>query len=183
MPRPRRLYAALLGCALVAAPGVATATPATAATTSVALVGDLQSELGCSDDWQPDCAATELTRVATAPQFRATFDVPGGELELQGRARTTPGTSTTERVARFNGGNIPLLLAGPAKVTFSYDDTSHLVTFTPGGRRGHHRRRRVPGPGLAALLADPRAVLLRHGRPVRERHRPPTTGAGSPAGR
>ena len=25
----------------------------------------------------------------------------------------------------FNGGNIPLLLAGPAKVTFSYDDTSH----------------------------------------------------------
>ncbi len=31
----------------------------------------------------------------------------------------------------FNGGNIPLLLAGPAKITFSYDDTSHLVTFTP----------------------------------------------------
>ena len=60
MPRPRRLYAVLLGCALVAVPGVVTATPATAAATSVALVGDLQSELGCSADWQPECAATEL---------------------------------------------------------------------------------------------------------------------------
>ena len=46
MPRSRRLYAALLGCAVVAVPGVVAATPATAAATSVALVGDLQSELG-----------------------------------------------------------------------------------------------------------------------------------------
>ena len=56
-----RLYAVLLGCALVAVPGVATATSATAAASSVALVGDLQSELGCSADWQPECAATELS--------------------------------------------------------------------------------------------------------------------------
>ncbi len=58
MPRPRRLYAVLLGCALVAVPGVVAATPATAAATSVALVGDLQSELGCSADWQPECTAS-----------------------------------------------------------------------------------------------------------------------------
>ena len=25
----------------------------------------------------------------------------------------------------LNGGNMPLLLAGPAKITFSYDDTTH----------------------------------------------------------
>ena len=31
----------------------------------------------------------------------------------------------------MNGGNIPLLLAGPAKITFSYDDTTHQVGFTP----------------------------------------------------
>ena len=56
MPRPRtgRLYAVLLGSALITVAGVVAASPATAAATSVALVGDLQSELGCSDDWQPD---------------------------------------------------------------------------------------------------------------------------------
>ena len=31
---------------------------------TVTLVGDLQSELGCSDDWQPVCTATDFTRPA-----------------------------------------------------------------------------------------------------------------------
>ena len=130
MPRSRRLYAALLGCAVVAVPGVVAATPATAAATSVALVGDLQSELGCSADWQPDCAATELTRVGDTSQFRATFDVPGGEWNFKVALDDSWDVNYGAGGA-FNGGNIPLLLAGPARVTFSYDDTSHLVTFTP----------------------------------------------------
>ena len=29
----------------------------------MALVGSLQSEIGCSDDWQPDCTASELARI------------------------------------------------------------------------------------------------------------------------
>jgi hypothetical protein len=32
-----------------------------AAPTSVTLAGDLQSALGCPDNWQPECAATHLT--------------------------------------------------------------------------------------------------------------------------
>ncbi len=130
MPRSRRLYAVLLGCALVAVPGVATATSATAAASSVALVGDLQSELGCSADWQPECAATELRRVGDTSEFRATFDVPGGEWNFKVALDDSWDVNYGAGGA-FNGGNIPLLLAGPAKVTFSYDDTSHLVTFTP----------------------------------------------------
>jgi len=31
---------------------------------TVTLVGDLQSELGCSDDWQPVCTATDFTQPA-----------------------------------------------------------------------------------------------------------------------
>ena len=130
MPRSRRLYAVLLGCALVAVPGVATATSATAAASSVALVGDLQSELGCSADWQPECAATELRRVGDTSEFRATFDVPGGEWNFKVALDDSWDVNYGAGGA-FNGGNIPLLLAGPAKVTFSYDETSHLVTFTP----------------------------------------------------
>jgi hypothetical protein len=34
--------------------------------TTVTIAGSLQSELGCSGDWQPDCAATHLGR-STSP--------------------------------------------------------------------------------------------------------------------
>jgi glycosidase len=130
MPRPRRLYAVLLGCALVAVPGVVAATPATAAATSVALVGDLQSELGCSADWQPECTASELARVGDTSEYRATFDVPAGEWNFKVALNDSWDVNYGAGGA-FNGGNIPLLLAGPAKITFSYDDTTHRVGFTP----------------------------------------------------
>src|SRR6476469_4939513 len=130
MPRPRRLSAVLLGCALVAAPAVVAASPATAAAPSVALVGDLQSELGCSADWQPECSATELTRVGDTAQYRATFEVPKGDWNFKVALNDSWDVNYGAGGA-FNGGNIPLLLAGPAKVTFSYDDTSHQVAFTP----------------------------------------------------
>jgi glycosidase len=130
MPRPRRLSAVLLGCALVAVPGVVAATPAAAAASSVAIVGDLQSELGCSADWQPECTATELAQVGDSSQYRGTFDVPGGEWNFKVALNDSWDVNYGAGGA-FNGGNIPLLLAGPAKITFSYDDTSHLVTFTP----------------------------------------------------
>ena len=39
----------------------------------VALVGSLQFELGCPGNWQPDCAATELTNVPGTTQWQATF--------------------------------------------------------------------------------------------------------------
>ena len=50
-----------------------------AAAPTVALVGTLQSELGCPADWAPDCPATELVPVPGEPDlYRATFDVPAG---------------------------------------------------------------------------------------------------------
>jgi glycosidase len=130
MPGPRRLYAVAVGAALVAAPLVATAAPASAATDSVALVGSLQSEIGCPADWQPDCAASELDRVGGSSVYRATFDLPGGSYEFK-VALNDSWDVNYGAGGQFNGGNIPLLLAGRAKVTFTYDDTSHAVSFTP----------------------------------------------------
>ena len=43
-----------------------------------ALVGSLQSELGCSADWQPDCAATELAPTATPGVYATEFTIPAG---------------------------------------------------------------------------------------------------------
>ena len=50
---------------VVAAPGVVAQAPAgliaaAAAPPTVALVGSLQSELGCPGDWDPACSASEL---------------------------------------------------------------------------------------------------------------------------
>ena len=51
---------------------------------TVALVGSLQSELGCPGDWQPECPQTRLAPVAGSPGlFRATFDVPAGGYEYK----------------------------------------------------------------------------------------------------
>jgi glycosidase len=130
MPRPRRLYAVLLGGALVAVPGVVAAAPATAAEISVALVGDLQTELGCSEDWQPSCAASELEQVGDSSVYRATFAVPAGAWKFKVALNDSWDVNYGAGGAA-NGSDMPLLLAGPAKITFSYDDTSHLVSFSP----------------------------------------------------
>ena len=54
---------------------------------TVALVGSLQSELGCPGDWQPECPQTRLQPVAGSPgAFRASSTSTSG-YRLQGRAQ------------------------------------------------------------------------------------------------
>ncbi|MFB9311330.1 hypothetical protein ACFFRL_19240 [Agromyces hippuratus] len=70
--------------ALVVAGGLAasvlTVIPGLAATAdearTFALVGSLQSELGCAADWAPDCAETELTATALPASSRPTSRSP-----------------------------------------------------------------------------------------------------------
>ncbi len=114
MPRPHRLHAVLLGCALVASPAVAMAAPASAATTSVALVGDLQAELGCTDDWQPECAATELAKVAGSTEYRATFAVPKGAWNFK-VALNDSWVVNYGAGGALNGGDIPLCSPVPRR--------------------------------------------------------------------
>ena len=65
----------------------AVATPAAAADRTVALVGVLQSELGCAGDWQPDVRRRRSSRrPARAGVYAADFTVPAGTLRVQGRA-------------------------------------------------------------------------------------------------
>ena len=54
------------------------AAPAQAQERVVTLVGSLQSELGCPGDWQPECPATQLTRIGGGPLYRGTFTLPAG---------------------------------------------------------------------------------------------------------
>ena len=73
--RARRWFAtaltgALAASAIAVVPGLAVAAAAEEPRT-FALVGSLQSELGCAGDWDPACAETELVPTGTPGVYAA----------------------------------------------------------------------------------------------------------------
>lgn len=128
----RPLSRALAALTAVAVAGIGlvavVATPSVAADRTAALVGSLQSELGCAGDWAPDCAETELAPTATPGVYSADFTVPAGTYEYKVAIN-----DTWDEAYGKNGGadNIPLVVAGPASLRFTYDDTTHHVALTP----------------------------------------------------
>ena len=135
MPAPRRLFAAAVGAALVAAPALVIAAPAVAdhtdTPTRVTLMGSLMDELGCADDWSETCEATDLLPVAGSPSlFARTFTVPKGSYEYKVRLNG----SWTENYgdATFGiGGNIPLAIDQSTELRFTYDHETHRVAVGP----------------------------------------------------
>lgn len=131
-PHPRsaarrlsRLLAVLASAALVAG-GIAVTAPAAAGAEprTFALVGDLQSELGCPGDWQPDCAATELAPTTTPDLYAAEFEVPAGSWKY----KVAVGDTWDEAYGLDGGGDdIPLTIAGPSTLRFLFDDVQHRV--------------------------------------------------------
>jgi len=94
--------------------------------TTVTLAGDLQSELGCSGDWDPACAATDLTLDAEDDVYQGVFNVPAGSYEYKA-AINHSWDENYGRFAQFNGPNIPLTATG-GDVKFYYDHKSHWIT-------------------------------------------------------
>src|SRR3954466_4943795 len=129
-----RLVAGLTSVAVMTV-GLGTAAPAPAGPAAAAadrvitVAGSLQSELGCPADWQPSCPQSELAK-GTGTSYSKAFEVPAGSYEL----KVTVNGSWDENYGAggvLNGANIPLRIEGPAKVEFSYDDTSHVVSVKP----------------------------------------------------
>ena len=128
--RPTAILASLALCL----PGAAALTtlvaaPAAAETTSVALVGDLQEELGCESDWAPECAATELTNDQGV--WSGTFTVPAGSWNFKVALN-----DAWDESYGWNGNNAPLVLTAATPVTFMFDDATNRVTLSapvPGG--------------------------------------------------
>jgi hypothetical protein len=56
---------------------------AAAESPTVAIVGNLQSELGCAGDWQPECDQTELSYDAVDDVYQQTFTIPAGSWEYK----------------------------------------------------------------------------------------------------
>ncbi len=126
---------------------------------SVTLVGSLQSELGCTADWQPDCAKTHLERVGDSSVFAARFDVPKGSYEL----KVALNDSWDESYGKDGGGsNIELVLAGDAKLDVTYDHTTHRVGLAPTDLPGPVTKadRALAQPSLRAPLTRERFYFL-----------------------
>jgi hypothetical protein len=101
--------------------------PAADEPASVVVPGNLQSELGCSGDWLPDCANTALTYDRGGDVWSGTFEVPAGSWEykvaLNGSWAENYGAGGVR-----DGANIPLVLSAPTTVTFWYKTDTHFVT-------------------------------------------------------
>lgn len=94
---------------------------------SVTVAGNMQSELGCPGDWQPDCSVTHLTMGTEDDVWRGTFEIPAGAWEYKA-AMDDSWLENYGANAQPNGTNIPFSLGTAAEVTFYYDDTSHWIT-------------------------------------------------------
>jgi len=94
---------------------------------SVTIVGNLQDEMGCPADWQPDCTTTHLGFDADDAVWQDTFTVPAGAWEYKA-ALDDSWDENYGANAQRNGANIPLSLAAPADVKFFYDHETHWVT-------------------------------------------------------
>ncbi|HTQ79536.1 MAG TPA: pullulanase-type alpha-1,6-glucosidase, partial [Thermoanaerobaculia bacterium] len=94
---------------------------------SVTLAGSLQSEIGCSGDWQPDCAATHLGFDTTDGIWQGSWTVPAGAYEYKA-AINDSWNENYGLHATFNGSNIPLNVPTTSSVKFYYDSSTHWVT-------------------------------------------------------
>src|SRR4051794_15099735 len=126
VPWRRRGMVAAATFAMIAA--LVPALPAAAAAATVALVGDLQSELGCPGDWQPECATTELKPVDGQPDlYRSAFEVPAGvwsyKVALDDSWAVNYGAGGVA-----GGANLSLSLPTSRTVTFTFDNATHVVS-------------------------------------------------------
>ena len=99
----------------------------TANPTTVTLVGDLQSEAGCGEDWDPSCEDTQLTYDEDDDVWQGTFNLPAGswnyKVALNGGWDENYGLNAVP-----GGGDIPLSLGAPTTVKFYYSHGTHWIT-------------------------------------------------------
>ena len=94
---------------------------------SVTVAGSLQSELGCSGDWQADCASTHLLYDANDDVWQKAFDLPAGDWEYKA-ALNNSWDENYGANAVPNGANIGFSLSESTNVKFYYDHKSHWIT-------------------------------------------------------
>jgi hypothetical protein len=98
----------------------------TPAPSSVTIAGDLDGELGCSNDWQPNCAAAHLTYDLGDDLWQGSFSLPAARYQYK-VALNDNWDENYGLHAVPNGANIALPAPG-GSVKFYYDHKTHWVT-------------------------------------------------------
>ncbi|HRQ05528.1 MAG TPA: PEP-CTERM sorting domain-containing protein [Nitrosomonas halophila] len=98
-----------------------------AAPTSVTVIGNFQSELGCSSDFNPDCSTTYLSYDSIDDVWQGVFKLPAGTWQYKAALNDSFDENYGAN-ALLNGQNISLDLAAETNVKFYYDDKSNWVT-------------------------------------------------------
>jgi hypothetical protein len=107
-----------------------TRTAPTPLVNSVTVAGSLQSEVGCTSDWDPACAASHLTFKATnGGVWEGTFQIPAGTHEYKVAIDDSWAVNYGAGGAR-DGANITLSLPTATNVTFVWDQVSNIVRHT-----------------------------------------------------
>jgi glycosidase len=123
--RPVRAVFIIVVLALVLGPAGATLP------SSVTLVGDLQSELGCPGDWQPDCATTHMTP-GTDGIYRFTGSLPGGAYQY--KVALNDSWDVNYGAHGVPGGDNITLTAPGGSVRWYFDPDSHWITDNVGSQ-------------------------------------------------
>ncbi|HEX5809630.1 MAG TPA: alpha-amylase family glycosyl hydrolase, partial [Anaerolineales bacterium] len=93
---------------------------------NVTVAGSLQSEAGCSGDWQADCANTHLAYDANDDVWQGSWTLPAAGYEY--KAALNNGWDENYGLhAQAGGANIPLAADG-GSIKFYYDHKSHWIT-------------------------------------------------------
>ncbi|MBI5353271.1 MAG: pullulanase-type alpha-1,6-glucosidase [Chloroflexi bacterium] len=100
---------------------------------SVNIPGTHQDELGCSGEWQPDCANTQLTYELEDDVWQGTFEIqPNNDGDKKGpryKAALNGGWGENYGLNASGGGaDVPLLVSAPTQVKFYYDHKTHWIT-------------------------------------------------------
>ena len=127
MSRKSLVLVLVLGLAAATLDLAAPARPAGAEPATVTIAGSLQQELGCPDDWQPDCPATNLALDTDDGVWQATFPLPAGSWEYKAALDGAWDENYGAGAVR-DGPNIALAVAEATPVKFFYDDETHWVT-------------------------------------------------------
>ncbi len=95
----------------------------------VSLPGSWQDEVGCDGEWNPGCEAIFMEDQGDGI-FTFTAAIPAGEYEFKVAMGTWDENYGADGVR--DGDNIPLVLEEDSEVTFTYDDSTNIVTFEVG---------------------------------------------------
>ncbi|TCO52000.1 pullulanase-type alpha-1,6-glucosidase [Kribbella antiqua] len=99
---------------------------------NVSVPGDHNDEMGCSGDWQPDCAQAQLTLDPKDKVWKGTYTIPAGEHAYKAAINKT-WDENYGAGGNQNGANISYTAPG-TPVTFYYEHGRHYVTSTAEGR-------------------------------------------------